>query len=146
MFFITPIKCLKGQRSLRSLFACQVEKSLVSQWVTRLPIELFWPAKKTNIIFVSRSILPLPLWWPVWELLNLRSSYWSWKWPNCQKKDENSVFGHCPQGDLAHQPELSAEVAKCCQPKWSQTLQIFHIWIKIHPKLWSLCHSQTFEI
>ena len=46
---ITLIKCLKGHRSLGSLFVCQLVKSSVSEWVsqsvTRSPIELFWTAK-----------------------------------------------------------------------------------------------------
>ena len=44
---ITPIKCLKGHKSLRSLFVCQSVKyrEWVSDSVTRSPIELFWTAK-----------------------------------------------------------------------------------------------------
>ena len=49
-FLITLIKCLKGHKSLGSLFVCQLVKSSVSewvsQWVTRSPIELLWTAKK----------------------------------------------------------------------------------------------------
>ena len=49
---ITLIKCLKGHKSLGSLFVCQSVKypewvsEWVSDWVTRSPIELFWTAKK----------------------------------------------------------------------------------------------------
>ena len=32
------------------------------------------------------------------------------------EKDEKSVFGRCPQGDLADQAELSAELAKSANP------------------------------
>ena len=48
---ITVIKCLKGQKSLGLLFVCQSVKyrELVSQWVTRSPIELFWTAKNQNV-------------------------------------------------------------------------------------------------
>ena len=51
---ITLIKCLKGHRSLASLYVCQSVKycewvsEWVSDWVTRSPIELFWTAKKKN--------------------------------------------------------------------------------------------------
>ena len=50
-FLITLIKCLKGHKSLGSLFVCQLVKSCewvsesVSQSVTRSPIELLWTAK-----------------------------------------------------------------------------------------------------
>ena len=50
---ITLIKCLKGHRSLGSLFDVKSKSTLsesvsesVSEWVTRSPIELFWTAKK----------------------------------------------------------------------------------------------------
>ena len=45
-FVSLSFKCLKGHRSLGSLFECQVVKFLVTQSVTRSPIELFWTAKK----------------------------------------------------------------------------------------------------
>ena len=51
---ITPIKGLKGHKSLGSLFVCQSVKypETVSDSVTRSPIELFWTAKK-KVIYVD---------------------------------------------------------------------------------------------
>ena len=54
-FLITLIKCLKGHKSLGSL--CNVKSKstvsqLVSQWMTRSPIELLWTAKNTPNIWL----------------------------------------------------------------------------------------------
>ena len=61
---ITLIKCLKGHKSLGSLFVCQLVKSLVSQWVTqwvtRSPIELLWTAKKTPCTFLNGVLFRPP--------------------------------------------------------------------------------------
>ena len=43
---ISLIKCLKGHRSLGSLFDVKSNSTLNSQWVTRSPIEQFWTDKK----------------------------------------------------------------------------------------------------
>ena len=73
---ITLNKCLKGHKSLGLLFVCQLVKSwqLVSQWVTRSPIELFWTAKNKRAWFetrpetISTSITTIPVtdWLPVY--------------------------------------------------------------------------------
>ena len=42
-----------------------------------------------------------------------------------EKKDEKSVFGRCPQGDLADQAELSAEVAKSANPTGAKHCKCF---------------------
>ena len=60
------------------------------------------------------------------------------------EKDEKSVFGRCPQGDLVDQAELSAEVAKSAnpsEPKHCKSFQSGPIYRKL-----SLHYTQTFEI
>ena len=58
---ITLNKCLKGHKSLGSLLS--LVKTLIVSLVrqtnqgTRSPIELFWTAKKSNMIFVSPNVV-----------------------------------------------------------------------------------------
>ena len=45
---ITPIKCLKGHKSLGSLCNIKIKSHGPTDSVTRSPIELFWTAKNID--------------------------------------------------------------------------------------------------
>ena len=82
--------------------------------------------KSINSAFLAVSAMVATLRAP-----QLKEQLLQLKMTKLPEKDENSVFGRCPQGDLAVQRWAQRRACQVCQPKWSQTLQIAPIWIKI---------------
>ena len=91
-FLLILIKCVKGHKSLGSL--CNVKSKstvsqLVSQWMTRSPIELLWTAKNTPNIW-----------------LFLKEKYWAQNLGYFAPSKKGFSFGHFLQTLISLYPCL----------------------------------------